>query len=371
MSNRTNTAVWIEKYKRWQIKVQKNGVRRPFYSSTPGRKGQKEANAKADAWLDSDVKGDKKIKALFEDYLKYKKGMTKEQWKKDKSAGETWILPRYGHRKISGLTEGDLDDIIVKAYAEGDLSKKSLENLRGTIQNFLKWCRKNNHTKLHPEEINIPVGAKVGKKSILQPDHLEILFSRSTTLYYGKEIEDELIHAYRTLVLTGCRPGELLGMEETDIIGDCVNLQRSINVDGEVTTGKNENAVRRFYLTPLAKEEIKQQLKQYPGDRRIFGDYLREQRLRLRWYAYCDHNGIPRITPYEMRHTFVSIIKGLPEAEIKMLVGHSRSMDTAGVYSHEVNGDLQRISGKIAYIFSSLLKSEEENTKLEEETKVG
>lgn len=152
-------------------------------------------------------------------------------------------------------------------------------------------------------------------------------------------------------------------MEEADIIEDCVNLSRSINVDGKTTTGKNKNAVRRFYLTPLAKDEIRQQLMQYPDDKRIFDDYLREARLRKRWYAYCNYNDIPKITPYEMRHTFVSIIKGLPEGETKMLVGHSKSMDTTGTYSHEINGDLKRISNKIEYIFSSLLKSEEENLK--------
>lgn len=52
---RTNTAVWMEKYNRCQIKVQKDGLRKTFYSSTPGRTGQREANAKADAWLDENV----------------------------------------------------------------------------------------------------------------------------------------------------------------------------------------------------------------------------------------------------------------------------------------------------------------------------
>ena len=52
MSKRTNTAQWEEKYQRWRIAVQKDGVRKQFYSSTPGRTGQREANAKADRWLD-------------------------------------------------------------------------------------------------------------------------------------------------------------------------------------------------------------------------------------------------------------------------------------------------------------------------------
>lgn len=34
MSKRTNTAQWEEKYQRWRIAVQKDGVRKQFYSST-------------------------------------------------------------------------------------------------------------------------------------------------------------------------------------------------------------------------------------------------------------------------------------------------------------------------------------------------
>ena len=55
MGKRVGTAKWYENQKRWQIKVQKDGERRTFTSSTPGRTGQREANAKADEWLDEDV----------------------------------------------------------------------------------------------------------------------------------------------------------------------------------------------------------------------------------------------------------------------------------------------------------------------------
>ena len=55
MAKRTNTAKWMENQHRWQINVQKDGVRRSFTSSKPGRTGQREANAKADAWLDDGI----------------------------------------------------------------------------------------------------------------------------------------------------------------------------------------------------------------------------------------------------------------------------------------------------------------------------
>lgn len=53
MGKRTNTAAWNGKL--WRVAVQKDGVRKYFYSSTPGRTGQREANAKADAWLDGGI----------------------------------------------------------------------------------------------------------------------------------------------------------------------------------------------------------------------------------------------------------------------------------------------------------------------------
>lgn len=49
---RTNTAKWVESAQRGQINVQKDGKRKTFTSTKPGRTGQREANAKADAWLD-------------------------------------------------------------------------------------------------------------------------------------------------------------------------------------------------------------------------------------------------------------------------------------------------------------------------------
>ena len=69
MGKRTNTAVWSEKHQRWQINVQKDGKRRSFYSSTPGRAGQRGANAKADAWLDEGINPTgERVAALYEQF---------------------------------------------------------------------------------------------------------------------------------------------------------------------------------------------------------------------------------------------------------------------------------------------------------------
>ena len=58
-----------------------------------------------------------------------------------------------------------------------------------------------------------------------------------------------------------------------------------------------------------------------------------------------------------MRHTFVSISKQLPEGKVKSLVGHSRNMDTYGIYGHEVNGELERTAKELDEIFNGILTS--------------
>lgn len=57
-------------FNRWQIKAQRDGIRKTFTSSKSGRTGQREANAKADAWLNEGIENTKvKIKEMFKKYM--------------------------------------------------------------------------------------------------------------------------------------------------------------------------------------------------------------------------------------------------------------------------------------------------------------
>ena len=55
MSKCTSAVKWEPKRERWYTTAQKDGQRKFFYSSLPGRKGQAEVKAKADAWLETGV----------------------------------------------------------------------------------------------------------------------------------------------------------------------------------------------------------------------------------------------------------------------------------------------------------------------------
>ena len=358
---RTNTAVWMEKQKRWQIKVQKDGERRSFYSSKPGRTGQREANAKADAWLDEGIEGtQRRVEELFDGYVEELKQTTSESnWHKIESYGRVWLKPAIGHKKIESISENDFQKIMNAMQKKG-LSKKTIQCFRATVAQFCKYCRRIKVSNLNPEFLEIPKKAYTKEKKILQPKHLATLFSVSTTLERKTRIEDNLIHAYRFQVLTGLRPGELLGLCWEDIWDDIEHIQRSINYLGEETRGKNENAVRNFALTPSAKTELDAQQKKTGAKTGLIfpvGTYKSAQHEYYRhWQRYCKANELPNITPYELRHTFVSLAKNLPEGQVKSLVGHSKNMDTLGTYAHEMRNDMERTALSLEQVFQDIFK---------------
>lgn len=359
MGKRTNTAKWLENQKRWQINVQKDGVRRSFTSSKPGRTGQREANGKADAWLDDGIeRSNIRVEKAYQLYMKDLKSRTgRGNWESQQSVGKKWIIPCKGFKRVSSLNDQDLQDIINTAYQKGKLSRKSLINIRQALTAFLKFCRKNKFCAFRPEDVIIPQSATRSKKEILQPQHLITLFTSSKTMYDRKVIDDPYINAYRFQVLTGFRPGELIALSPNDVFGSTVHILRSKNIYGEITQGKNEDAVRAYSLPPLAHDILYEEMEK--GCEYIFG-IRSEPHYRNRWKAYCKYNGIPYIPPYNLRHTFVSVVKVLPEGAIKPIVGHSKNMDTFGFYGHYVEGDDKKVSSMIQGVFDGILKGAKE-----------
>ena len=360
----------MEKYNRWQIKVQKDGLRKTFYSSTPGRTGQREANAKADAWLDENVINTRlNVEKTTAEYIEQLKLTTsKSHYIQYEYYINNWINPKIGRLKIEALNEQHLQSIINYAYNKG-LSKKTLQNIKGCMASWLKFCRMNKYTTLFPENLSIPKGAATKEKAILQPEDVKKLFLSDVTLRKGSEQYDIYINAYRFQVLTGMRPGEVIGLKWSDIKGKNVNLKRSINVYGEVTKGKNDNARRSFQLTDFSQQVLmdqKNMLKQngitsnfvFPNE---YGDNVAEKTYYQRWRKYRDYNKLSaKTTLYELRHTFVSITKSLPEGYLKQLVGHSKDMDTYGVYSHEISSDKDIAAKMIQDIFEGLINDQSE-----------
>lgn len=360
---RTNTAVWIEKRKYWQIKVQKNGKRRTFTCCTPGKAGQRKANKKADNWLDEGIVDERiRVEREYPLFIEEKKNNTSHQnWRNINCRWKNWIAPQINNKLVIELCDGDLQRVLDAAFKKGHLSKKSLQNIRGDMSSFIRYCRRDKLTAYIPEDVKIPARAEEGVKCILQPEGLAKLFTCDTTVDYSIRVVEPYINAFRFQVLTGLRPGEVLGLMKSDIQNGFFMVQRSVDIDGNITPGKNKNARRSQVLTAAEKHVLADQnelIKKLGLDDSVYVFGIKSQQsYRNHLRRYCMSNGIPRITPYELRHTFVSIAKILPEGLVKPLVGHSTNMDTFGIYGHFLKGDGDKTASLLGDVFDQLLST--------------
>ena len=128
-----------------------------------------------------------------------------------------------------------------------------------------------------------------------------------------------------------------------------------INVDDEETHGKNENAVRSFVMSDVARHVLDDQRNLTGNEESVFC-IKSEQFYYYRWRIYCRVNELQAVSPYELRHTFVSVVKTLPAGEVKPLVGHSADMDTFGVYGHALTGDAENTAQAVNSVFLRVLK---------------
>lgn len=362
---RTNQAAWMENQNRWQIKVTNDeGVRKAFYSSTPGRKGKMECHRKADEWLALGSREEMRLDDAWERFMAHKRATCGTAWcAKLDSLYRIWIAPSLEHKKLEKITPAEWKKCVLAASAAGR-SRKTLANIRGALTALFEWADENRITVDKPSKIVLPKDAPVGKRVILDYDEIKILFSDDEYLRYGNPTKAYYIHAWRLIVLLGLRRGELAGIKISDIDEyNILHIRRSINSLGEITQGKTENARRDILLPSLALQVIadqQQMLKERGIATRTWlfpspdGGKMDTNAMYKAWSAYSGQKGIS-CSLHELRHTMVSIVKAdLPEDLLKITIGHSDSMDT-GAYKHVAQGDLERASNIIEGVFAKII----------------
>lgn len=370
MAKRINTAKWSEKYKRWQINVQKEGERKSFYSSIRGRRGQTEANTKADEWMENDIINDNQtVDQVSKDFIEYQRlRVGTSRIENIKSHFKLYINKKIGKKRISKLTEYDLQCVLDYMYKLGK-GYSYIDEVKKTIIPFMRYLRRKKLTTLNPEFLEVNKKARRSKtRKSLQPMDIYKLFTSPYTLYYGKKEKDIFIHAYRFAVVTGLRRGEIIGLKWSDIVRDIqgdtiLYINRAVNEYNEITDGKTDNAQRDFFLPDIAVDILNRQKKETReyNSSYIFcdkyGERVRPATLSERFKVYANYNNLSRHTLHELRHTFISVNKDNIDLSIlKDFVGHSLKMNTLDVYGHPIKNETREASKSIDNRFKEILK---------------
>lgn len=346
----------------WILQAQQNGIKKTFYSSTPGQKGKREVLSLYDDWLafggiDRRVTVEKCVALYLED-IENRLGR-RDTYREADIYTRLYVLPALGRCKMYNLTLRDWQAVINNARPKKDPSKvlsyKTLSHLRAVIVGLHKFAYNNYFCEDWRGSLYIPQGHKKGVREILQPSDIARLFEPSD-LWYAP--------AFQIMLLCGLRPGECLGLQENDIKGDVLFIRRAINDEGQITEGKNQNARRIIPLPPLAAQILSQTIARNHAANFdtpwVFcngsGLPASQDSVRKQWAKLKAERQLPG-TLYSLRHTFVSIISSqthLAEGTIREIVGHSKSMDTFGTYKHAVAGEMENAACVINLTFERL-----------------
>ena len=324
--------------RRWRIQVRHEGRRLSFSSSVPGVKGRRECRAKFERWLYDEGSGDKTVGRVASEYLEDLRARCGEHaGAVDQTACylRLYVLPACEHKKMNRMTLRDWQRLINDARGEKrPLSEKTLKNLRAIINAVIKFGYEDFQNELPRGSLYIPKGHAKNEKEVLDRDDVRRLLQPSPLWYHP---------AFCLGVLTGLRPGELLGIQLDDIHKDRINIKRAVNARGFITDGKNKNARRVVPIGEIAGEIIRETIKRNERANLrtpwLFcapdGSQGSQSGLRKHWTKLKAERDLPG-TCYSLRHSFISLMKSsaMPEAILKDIVGHSTAMDTFGVYGH-------------------------------------
>ena len=348
---------WDAKHNKWILDVQHEGVRKQFVSRKKST-GKKEVTERAAAWVqsqDKDGKNRRKLSevwALFLDDYRNKKG-DNEQLIQLRSLGRVFVLPALGGRPIGSLYLEDYQAVINNARPQRrdrPLSRKYLNNLKGALVTFNRWAVARHYTtEAITGQLYVPASAEVVGRSVLQLSDIQRLFSSRLGLTYERGLLLE--------VLTGLRPGEVLGLHREDYQDGCLFIRRAINARGKITEGKNRNAARVLDLPEEVRQIVEEQLTATAslGSVWLFpnsiGGTPSQTQFRRCWARMVKAHELPAdVTPYGLRHTFFTHTEAhLPDRVIKSVFGHSAKTDSHKLYGeHAIDGEAREAARRLS-----------------------
>ena len=366
---------WNAERHKYILTIYENGKRIKEFTSVDFDHGVEKCQRKYRAWCQN---GKKKppnsVSVLYEQYLENCEATFCDRAMQNKrSIYECYIKPKIGKKKIGDVEEEDLQEIINKQYNRGDgLSKKMLRNIKAEIMAFYRYCTRKGIVVITPA-IVIPKNARSKGKQLLPNEAIKELFDTKYDDYPS-------VNFYRMMLVGGgLRPGECCGICWSDIYGNRLTIKRAINLQGEITKGKNENALRTIILSDIAIQilEKQRQLQERNGivSKWVFGYDGANQpslhRLYKRWHGVdrgkgtahtkglADLLNCPETSLYSFRHTFVTLCEsdGVDLNTLRPLLGHSASMDTFGTYGRVNDALRKRAAQNVDDVFKVLLSS--------------
>lgn len=271
------------------------------------------------------------------------------------------INPVLGNRKLSLLTSADIQKLYA-GMTERGLSPRTVRYTHAVLSMALDQAVKWSFLAKNPAKaVDLPRN---------RPQEMRFFTREQATAFLTAAESDRWHVLWHLLLVTGMRPGEALALKWSDLDGQRVRIQRNLvrSPDGRwvLKEPKTQRGIRAVAV-PAATTDLLQRHRRHQLEERLKAGPGYEDRgfvfaatngNPLDWHVLVQRHfnaiikaaGLPRIRPYDLRHTTATLLLAAGE-NIKVVserLGHANAAMTLNVYSHVLPDMQEAAAGRMA-----------------------
>jgi integrase len=259
------------------------------------------------------------------------------------------LIPALGAKRLRDLTPDDVDTLIRLKF-EAKLSHSTVVRIKMILQRALRHAERYGYvTRNVAQYVDLPRKPQRQGRSLTLEQAAALLESAK-----GERLEAVIV----TGLMVGLRPGELLGLQWSDIdfesgtLTVCRSLKRENNklLLGSTKTQASNRTVDMpsIVANALRQHRVRQHRERLSAGAAwraadlVFstevGTLIDPSNLRRSFSQMTERAGIGHWHPHELRHSAASLLSasGVPIEQIADLLGHSSIRMTSQVYRHRV-----------------------------------
>jgi integrase len=252
------------------------------------------------------------------------------------------VLPRLGSMRLSAITPEVVERYCAELEAAGvgkPTIARALTLLQGALQRAVEWRRiPSNPVKV----VRKPTVRRYRDVRPLAPQTVECLRRAAARRRRHGERDATLISV---LAYAGLRPQEALALHWGDVRDRTLLIDKAADGQGGVKSTKTRHSRTVRLVGPLVQDLGEWRLlRGRPDDDElvfpnlqggVWNDQAWQTWHRDAWRPACEAAGLTDARPYDLRHSFVSLLihEGRSVVDIGRQAGHSPTM-TLDVYGH-------------------------------------
>ncbi|ANT45415.1 integrase [Helicobacter phage Pt5303G] len=281
------------------------------------------------------IKKDISIKQAKESFFNQKIGLKEESLRFMRLRFNTILklMNIKENSKVSKITKESVTSYHNNAFKK--YKKNTLVSLNSLLKSFLEFCEQEGYINKTPYFKITMKNAKEGEK--IDP------FSLNEVKAILQSIPDLRLKAFLTTAfLTGLRTGEQLALlwSDIDFKNKKININKSLNISGVITSPKNKPSIREVDLLEPVEKILKELKATEPANKKMIflsvpkrtQDFQRAFKKLLKALNLKDRK------LYATRHTFASLMlsQGEEAMWISQTLGHKDLNTTYKTYSHYI-----------------------------------